>query len=159
MNTILKLGVFSAIGLLVWGFLSGARNAIANFTVDIIAYGKPTLRNYALTIPLKLRFNNPTPVPISIERLVADIYVLKNDTFVKGATINQPLQIPSGVSDQLIYPAVNLEQIFGGNVLLTAQFVTNLLNTKQITIRVDYTPIIQGVALPVQTYTDTLPIT
>lgn len=152
MNTVLKLGLFAAIGLLVWG----VAKAVDKFTVELISFGKPSLRNYALTVPLVIRFNNPTPVPVSIDRFFADIFVKKGDQFVKAGVLNQPLDIPGGVSDGVLFPVINLDTIFGGNFLNTASFVAELLRQKIVTVRVDYTPIIQGVALPVQSFTDTV---
>jgi hypothetical protein len=125
----------------------------------VIAFGKPTLRNYALSVPLVLRFNNSTPVPINIDRLYADIYVYRINQFVKGATLDQPVQIAPGTSTQTIFPQVNLDNLFGGDALQTTQFLSHILLKKEITIRVDYRPIFHGVALPLQSFTDTIPLT
>jgi hypothetical protein len=156
LNTVLKFGLFAAaIGLLVWEV---GKNAIANFSVEVKAYGKPSIKNTVLTVPLQLQFNNPTPVPISIDRFLADIFVWKNDQYVKAATVNQSLTIPVGKSDSTIFPTIQLDTLFGGDILSTLKFASTLLSTKQVNIRIDYFPIVAGVTLPVQRFTQTLPL-
>jgi LEA14-like dessication related protein len=155
LNTALKIGLFAAIGLLVWDY---AKKALNQFKVDVSGYGKPTLKGYALTVPLQLRFKNPTPVPISVDRFLADVYVWKGNQYVKGAIINQSLTIQPGTSESTIYPQVQLDQLFGGDLIATASLITNIIQTKQINIRVDYSAIVKGIALPTNSFTQALPL-
>ncbi len=158
MNTIVKVGIAATvIGALVWGF-KAAQKAVANFKFDIVAYGKPSINGLVITIPLQVRFANPTPLPISLDQLVADIYINKNGTWVRGATVNQPLSIAPGESFQIIAPAVNLGQIFGGNIANTFTAIAAALKTRKLDVRTDVLAVYKGISLPRQSFTNTIDV-
>ncbi|HMG94342.1 MAG TPA: hypothetical protein VK589_29985 [Chryseolinea sp.] len=158
MNTVTKvIGVAALVAIVVWG-VNAAKKAIADFQFDIVAYGKPTLSGMMLTVPLQIKFNNPTPLPISIDKFVADVYIDKNNVFVPGARIDQPISIPPGESTQWAFPVLNLPGIFGGNAAETAIFLSKIIATKTIKLRSDLNAVYKGISLPSQSFTNTVNI-
>lgn len=158
MNAVTKvIGVAALVAIVAWG-VNAAKKAIADFQVDVVGYGKPTLSGMMLSVPLQLKFTNPTPLPITIDKLVGDVYIDKNNIFVPAARIDQPVSIPPGQSIQWAYPVVNLTGIFGGNAAETAIFLRKLLASKTIKIRSDVTAIYKGITLPLQSFTNTVDI-
>lgn len=145
------------IGGLVWG-VRAAQKAISNFKFDIVAYGKPSIRGMVITIPLQVRFTNPTPLPIAIDQLVADMYINKNGTWVRGATVNQPITIAAGESYQIISPSVDLATVFGGNLFNTIQTVANVLKSNALDVRTDVIAVYKGVSLPKQSFTNKIEV-
>lgn len=159
LGAITKLSIGAVIiGL---GFLAyrAAKYAMANFDFKIVGYGKPTISNASITVPIQIQFTNPTPIPISIDQVIADIYIKKNNTYVKAASVNQPLNIGPGKTTQNIYPVINLSSIFGGNVLDTINSISAILSARVVSIRTDVTTIFKGIALPKQSFTQDIPLT
>lgn len=142
-----------AVGLVIWG---AAKTAAQGFTFHITGYGPPSISNFILTIPLKVTFHNPTPIPVNVDQFIADIYVLKNNAFVKGARIDQPLNVPGGDSIQTIAAKVDIKSLFGGNLLDTLTAVENILASKTVRVKTDVTIRYGAVTLPVQTFTQDL---
>lgn len=142
-----------AVGLVIWG---AAKKAAQGFTFQITGYGPPSLSNFILTVPLKVSFHNPTPIPLNINQFIADIFLLKNNAFVKGARIDQPLSIPGGDSVQTISAKVDIKSLFGGNVLDTLTAVENILVSKVVSVKTDVTIRYGAATLPVQTFTQDL---
>lgn len=151
MTTGLKVGI--GVGLLAalaaWG-VSAAKKVAANFTFDLVGFGKPTLKNFMLTVPTQVRFNNPTSLAINLDNITVDLYVLKNSTFVKAARISQSLTIPAGVSVQPLYPEINIKNLFGGDIMDTILAASNALTTKFITVKAEVRITYNGVNLPTQ---------
>lgn len=139
------------VGLVVWG-TKQAKNAIAGFSFEIAGYGRPTLKNYMLTIPLQVRFDNPTPFPINIDNLIADVYVLKNDQYVRSARVSQAVSLAPGISEQTIYPTLDLASLFGGNVLNTLTALRSVIEQKVLKIKADVTATYGNITLPTQTF-------
>ncbi len=159
MSTIVKLSIGAAIigiGILAY---RAAKFAIANFDFKIVGYGKPTISNARVTIPIQIQFSNPTPIPITIDQLMADIFIKKNNSYIKAATVNQPLTIVPGKSVQNIYPVVDLNTIFGGNLIDTISSISSILQAKIVNVRTDVTTIFKGIALPKQSFTQDMPLT
>ncbi len=123
---------------------------VTDFTFDIIGYGKPSLSNYVLSVPLSIRFKNPTPFKINVDNLLAEIFVLKGNEYVKAATINQPIIIESGESTQVITPSIDIKSIFAGNIADTLAAVANIIAGKKVFIRTDITITYKGVTIPKQ---------
>lgn len=158
LSTVTKVvGVAALAAIVVWGF-NAAKKAIADFQFDVTGYGKPTLSGMMLTVPLQVKFTNPTPIPITVEKFIGDVYIDKNNVFVPAARIEQPVAIPPGVSVQWIYPVINIPGIFGGNVAETAIFLSKILATKIIRIRSDISAVYKGISLPSQSFTNTVDI-
>lgn len=132
---------------------------MANFDVEIAGYGTPKISNLSITVPLVIKFKNPTPIPIYADKVLAEIYVKKNNTFVKAATVNQALTINPGTSTQNVFPVIDIKNLFGGNVFDTFTSITSALNSKNITVKADVTVLYKGIALPTQTLTEELPLT
>lgn len=150
----LKLGIAAGlIGVVVWGSKS-IQEAISKFKFDVVGYGRPTLSGMVITIPLQIKFKNPTPLPIAIDRLIVDAYIDKNGTFVPAAKLDGPVTIPPGDSTQWIMPAANLQSIFGGTFLNTVAAAQQIIQRKILTIRSDVTVTIKGVTLPQQSITN-----
>ncbi len=156
MNTIVKIAIGAgAIGAIFWG-VTAAQKALKDFQFDLVGYGKPTIKNLMLTVPLQIRFKNPTPIPISIDQLIADIFLLKGSEFVPAAKINQPVVIEPGESFQVITPVLNLQAVFGGNIFDTLKAAAIIAANRTVTLRTDVIAIYKGVSLPDQSITNTL---
>lgn len=159
LNSLLKISIVGGvIALLVWG-TKAAQNALAQFAYEIAGYGKPKLSGYQLTIPIQIRFNNPTPLSINADQLIADIYLLKNNAYVIAARVNQPVSVPAGISVQTVSPVVDIKSIFSGNLLDTLKFVQQTVAGKTVGVKVDVTVVYQGVTLPKQTFEQNVPLT
>lgn len=158
MNTLTKIGIAGAIiGLVVWG-AKAAQRTLSDFQFDVVGYGKPSLIGSLLTVPLQMRYKNPTPLPISVDRLTADIFLLKNNQFIQAANINQPVSIPPGESNQWVYPTLNLQNIFGGDLTTTLVAIQQILASKKLTIRTDAIAEYKGITLPKQSFTNQVDI-
>jgi len=154
LNNFTKLGLVAGlIALLLWG-AKAAQRAASNFQFDIVGYGKPALAGTFLTVPLQIKYTNPTSIPIVLDQLIGDIYINKNGTFVLAAKVNQPVSIQPGTSIQWLSPTLDLQNVFGGNLLNTLSAFQQILTNKQITLRSDITAIFKGIALPKQTFTN-----
>lgn len=153
MNTFIKVGLVGGIiALVVWG-AKAAQRAIAAFQFDIVSYGRPTLSGLILTVPLQIRYSNPTPLPINVDKLIGDIYLNKNGTFVLAARVNQPVTLSPGESTQWLNPTLDLQSVFGGNLLNTIAAIQQIMVNKKLTIRSDVKAIYQGITLPEQSFT------
>lgn len=158
MNNLLKIGIVGGIvALLVWGS-EQAKKMLGAFSFDVVGYGKPSLRSMFLTVPLQIKFKNPTPVPINIDRLIGDVYLEKNGQFVPAAKVDTPVSMPPGTTTQWIMPEANLQNIFGGNLLNTLTAAQQIMQTKKFKIRSDVTVYYKGIALPMQSITNEIDI-
>lgn len=158
MNTFTKVGIAGVIiGLVMWG-AKAAQKTLSAFQFDVVGYGRPTLTGAMLTVPLQLRFKNPTSLPILIDRLYADVYLLKNNEFVQAARVNDPVNIPPGESNQWAYPVINIQNIFGGDVIATLTAVQQILASKKLTVRTKAIAVYKGITLPEQTFTNQIDI-
>lgn len=158
MNTLLKIGmVGGAAALLAWGSKEG-KKLLNKFSFDVVGYAKPTLNGLVLTVPLQIRFTNPTPLPIQVDRLHADVYLEKNGQFVPAAKLDAPVTIQPGTTTDWIMPAADLQAIFGGSLLNTLTAAQQIYATKKFKIRSDITVVFKGVTLPMQSITNTIDI-
>jgi hypothetical protein len=142
-----------AIALLVWG-AKAAQKTLSDFRFDIVGYGKPTINGWNLTVPLQIKYKNPTPLPINVDQLIGDIYLNKNGTFVLAAKVNQPVTLDPGTSLQWLYPALDLQAVFGGSLANTILAIQEVINRKTLTIRSDITAVYGGITLPMQSITN-----
>lgn len=156
MNTIVKIGLVAGIGyLLVWG-AKKAQNVLNQFTFDVVGYGRPSLSGMIITVPLQIRFSNPTSVPIVLDRFTTDMYINKNGQYVPAAKLDQALTVPAGVSTQWIMPQANLQSIFSGSLIDNLTSIQAILLTKKLTIRSDIAGVFKGIPLPMQSITSDL---
>lgn len=151
MGTIVKIGVVSAaIGLVIW-LANYARQAAAAFSYSIARYGSPSLNGSRLQVPITIKFNNSTPLPINVDNLHADIYLDKNGTWTKTGVIDQPLSVPPGTSEQTLITMVDTSQLVGSIASLIS-LVNSALTSKSISLRTDLTVNYAGVSLPTQSF-------
>lgn len=156
MNPLVKVGIGAAvIGALMWGWKT-AKSAMTDFKFEIVAYGKPKLSGSFLTVPLQIKFTNPTPLPISIDQINANAFINKNGRWVHAANVHQPLTLPSGESFQIISPALNVGSIFGGNIFETLVSVSNALQSKTLDIATEVVITYKGISLPKKSFTNTI---
>lgn len=155
-NTLIKLGLIGGTIGLVYLAAQKAKDVIDKFTFSIAGFGIPTLKDFVLTLPIKIKLVNPTPISVTADNVKCEVFILKNGTYVKGAVINQPFTIAPGVNTIEPKVAMQLKNLFSGNVLNTAIFVADLIGTKAVTIRADYTITVKGISAPMQSYSDTI---
>jgi hypothetical protein len=139
MNNTLKIGLGLAFaGALLYAFNNSAAviNAVLNYKIK--GYGTPKLdpSTWILQLPVKVEFNNNTPVPVNLDKITADISLWNGTTFIKVGQISQPLSIASGKSNAVIVPAVDLKPFFKKDFLTTA---LTALNTKKLFLKTDAT--------------------
>jgi hypothetical protein len=102
-----------ALGLGIWGFLE-ARKAAANFALKVTGYGTPRFSGaYSLVIPVNLQVNNPTPLPVNIDSMNAEVYLLKSGTWLPVGFVNvtTPVLVAPGKTTHAISPVLNLQNI------------------------------------------------
>ncbi len=158
LSTIVKFGIAAAaIGLAYMGY-DYARKVSSRFNFEIVGYKKPKISGWNLTIPLVIRFTNPTPIQIAADRVLADIFIKKAGQWVAAARIDQAVKVPSGKTDQEVYPVLNLASIFGGNILNTLTSFLQNAQTRTLDIRADVTVQIGSISLPTKSFTETLPL-
>jgi hypothetical protein len=136
--------------------VNAVKKAANAFSLDIVGYGMPRMSGFILTVPLQVKFTNPTSIPLKVDQLVADVYVLKGTQFVQAAQINQPVSVPAGDTVQTIIANLDLRAIFGGNLIDTAQFISQIISAKVLSIRTTVTAYYSGISLPAQTFTNEL---
>jgi len=156
MNPLVKVGIGAAfIGALVWGWKT-AKSAISDFGFEIVAYGKPKFSGSFITVPLQIKVTNPTPLPISLDNVTANVFVNKNGKWVHGATASQALTIPSGESFQIISPSLNIGSIFGGSIWETLVSASNIFQAKSLDLSTDVAITYKGIVLPKKSFTNTI---
>jgi hypothetical protein len=144
-------GLAGMVALLYWG----ANSLKRAFTVRVKAYGLPHLSNFVLQVPITFEFNNPTPIGLKVDRLIADFYILKAGVYQPVGRVDQPVTLPAGTSEQILSPALDLRKLIGGDVIAT---VNEILQNKSLQLRIDVTALYGGILLPKQTYHETVRI-
>lgn len=142
------------IGSAYWLF----SQAKAAFSYTITSYGSPSVFGTRITLPITVRFNNPTPIPVNIESIHADIFISKNGTWVRAGVIDQTLSIPSGQSDQTIQPTIDPGAILGGGITSILLDISNALRTNSVPVRTDIRVKYAGVELPTKSFTSQVAI-
>jgi len=155
LRALLIFGVIAAGGVYAYTYL---KKAAATFSVKVVGYGKPTIAGPVITIPFVVALHNPSPVPVNVDWVRADLYMMKGGQWVPAARVDQPLSVASGDSRVTIAASANLSNIFGGNVAYTVTAIAEALSNK-LQIRIDLTARYSGVQVPTQTFTQTLQIT
>jgi hypothetical protein len=118
MNTSTKLGLSAAlVGLVIWGAYE-AKKAYSNFAIKVKSYGFPNFsNNYTVILPITLSLYNPTPFAINIDRIEAQVSVLKGGAFIPVAYMSESgVSLPSGSSTKVINPVLQLANLVGGNI-------------------------------------------
>lgn len=151
MGSFFKAGIFAvAVGLLIWG-ANQARTAVAQFAYKVVGYGKPSIKAFILQVPIIVRFTNPLPLGTTIDRFIADVFLKRGNQYQWIGKLDQAVTIPTGVSDQVLVPALDLQRLISGNIL---DVVNQLSSTGTIELRTDVTAIYGGIALPTQSFTN-----
>lgn len=123
------------------------------FSFDVKGYGTPSWRgSSSVMIPLSVRFNNPAPASLPLDKVQAQFFLQRPDGWHQVGTLDQPLTLPPGSSDQLLTPVVDLSLLLGGS------FTSILSNALMggLNIRTDLTITAKGIQLPTRTYYKTL---
>ncbi|MFO0414915.1 MAG: hypothetical protein ACK52I_22305 [Pseudomonadota bacterium] len=150
MKNLIVIGVIGlVIGVGAWAYRTGQK--IANeFTFKPLGFGKPSISKGYLTVPVLIELVNPSPVAINLDGLLIDLYLQKGSQWVKAATVNQAISVPSGVSQQSVFPIINLKQVFGGDLLNTLNTIQQSLSTRSFTIKAEITGRYAGIIIPTQ---------
>jgi hypothetical protein len=140
--------------LLVGGFLGlmlykGVITALEQFQYKIIGYGIPQRSGLIVTLPIRFGFLNPTPIPITLDNLLVDIFLFKDNHWEPAAQVNQPFTIAAGNSEQIVNASINFGKILGGNVFDT---LATILRTNTVHIYIEVTATIKGIKLPTQKF-------
>jgi len=150
MKNLLVIGAFGLIiGLGAWAYRTGQKLA-NDFSFKALGFGKPSISKGYLTVPVLVELNNPTPLAVNLDALLIDLYLQKGNDWVKAATVNQALQAPAGISQQALFPIINLKQIFGGDLLNTLQTLQQSLSNRSVTIKAEITGRYAGITIPKQ---------
>lgn len=152
------LGGLFKVGILALAVAGGyylyseAKNRVG---FKIKGYGIPVPgQNLQVLLPVKIQFNNPTPVAINSDRLVVDVYVMANNFWAQVAHLDQPVAIPPGSNVIEVRPLLNLDNI----ITNIADVVSSFLDTRSISVRTDVTASFAGVQFPTQQFTDTVKV-
>ncbi len=156
MKTVLKLGIVaSVIGLIAIG-LQKASNMAGGFQVDILKYGLPKLSSGVITLPIAVKFVNPSPIAINIQQFVADIELFKVSAFQKIAQVNHPLTIAPGESVQIIYAQLSLKDLFAGNLW---DFAKSTVSAQSVKIRTNITAVWNGIPIKPEPFLEVITLT
>jgi hypothetical protein len=148
LNGIIKIGLGAAlVGLVV--VASKAQQLLKNFDVKVSGFGVPAIKNYNLSLPIRLRITNPIAFGLSMDRVRADLYLYKLNQWQYVGFADQHVDIPAGSSDLVITPSVDIKSILTGNIIDTA---LSIMQTKTLNVRADVTAYVLGIALPVQSF-------
>jgi hypothetical protein len=138
LDNVVKIGIGLAfIGGILY-IVHELKSKVKDFEVNLKSIGKPRIQSGVLTIPLDVQFSNPTGIPVTVKNFVADLYIKKNNQWVKGGVIQKPvLEIGAGTSVQRIEPKVDIRKIFGGNILDTLQSLLTSAQQSSIEVKAD----------------------
>lgn len=156
MGTALRIALVATIlGGAYWLF-NQAKQA---FSLSIVRYGSPHINGASVTLPITIRFNNPTPFPINLDSLHADIFLQKYGQWVRAGVVDQPISIQSGISDGVITPKIDLGVVLGGGIPVLLSMITSALSTKSLSVRADVTARYGSLILPTQSFTSLVALT
>lgn len=145
MGTALRIALLaSIIGGAYWLF----NQAKSAFSYSVVRYGSPSVTGTTITLPITVRFNNPTPIAVNLDSLHADIYIQKLGAWVKAGVIDQPFSIPPGEAEQSILPRIDLGAILSGGVASLLVDISAALRAKSFLVRTDVSVSYAGVQLP-----------
>ena len=147
MNGVVKSGLVIVFVSALAYAISRVQKSVDDFSIRVQKIGIPRISKSVVTLPIDLQFDNTTGIPISINDFVADLYVKKNGQWVKGGVIQQPVQLPTGVSVKRIEPSIDLGKIFGSNIFATIDAILNTIDTKSIIIKAEANGTANGVPL------------
>jgi hypothetical protein len=149
---------------LAYGLTRGAKLISDKFSYAITGYGTPSLNTstWLLTLPIKLQFNNPSPVDINVDKLAGNIYIWRNSfginpqgQFVPIGKIDQPITIAPGTSNVALNAQVNLKDFAQYHLLTTG---VSFLLTKQIRLRTDLVATYGKFTLPASPFDKTISV-
>lgn len=145
MKTVAKLGLVAGVAALAYLGYTSVKNAVSAFSFAVSRYGSPSLSSGFLRVPIAVSFNNPTPIPINLDRVYAEIFIQKFGKWVKAGIIDQPLTIPSGQTEQVLVPDIDYAAILGGGLATNLLMISAALAQSAIPVKTDLTITYQGV--------------
>lgn len=159
MGNLIKLGFGAAVVAVLFYGYSAVKKAAESFGFQIVGYGTPQFNGLNdIDLPVVIRFNNPSPVAVQITNVSAQLYVNMGGTWQKTATVNQPLSVPAGTSDQKVNAKIDLSSFFKGGLLSLLTTANTVLATKSIPVRADVTVTVGNLQFPAQTFTQSIQV-
>lgn len=110
------------------------KKAIDNFTFNIIGYDTPKIKNWVLTVPLVMEFNNPFFITIPVKQFRADFFLLMKNNWQQIGTVDQMFAIEPGITRKTITPNLDLKSFFNDNFIFT---LDSFLKTQSVKLRAD----------------------
>jgi hypothetical protein len=157
MNTTLKVFTGAAVvGLLLWGY-KVARDAFAEFAYKIVGYGVPLFNTATLqlSVPVQIRFNNPTPLAITADEILINVFMVKGTELIYLAELYEHnVTLPPGQSVKEVTPHMNLAGLLNS----LTDTVQTVIRERQITLRTEIMAVYQGIGLPTHSATNTFRI-
>lgn len=155
MKTVAKIGgviaFIAVLGFLAVGYAKRAANA---FSFSVVRYGAPVLNGTYLQLPVVVSVKNPTPLPVNLDNVHADVYILKDGQWIKVAVVDEPISAPAGVTNQTLTPRFDLNAIFGGGASSIYNLINTALTTKKFSVRTDITVQYGQIKVPTQSFTN-----
>lgn len=143
---------------LIYG-LTAIKQAAASFGYQIVGYGSPSFNGWNdITLPIVIRFNNPSPVAVSVSNISAQLYVNMGGAWQPTASISQPLSVPAGVSDQKVNAKIDLSSFFKGGLLNLLATANTVIATKSIPVKADVVVTVGNLQFPSQTFTQNIQV-
>lgn len=159
MKRVLKIGLgLGVVAVGAYFLTSYVRQISDKFGFELTGFGIPAIKGTKVVIPVVVKFNNPASLPINADNVHIDIFLYKNQ-WTLVATIDQPMTLEAGESQQKINVEVDLKAVLGGNVIDTIQSVFNTYNNKTLPLHAEVSVTYQGVTLPMQTFDENLSLT
>lgn len=155
MKAVAKVGgaiaLIALLGFLAFGY---AKRAAQAFTFSVVRYGSPVLGGTTLQLPVVIQFKNPTPLPLNLDSIHADVFIQKDGQWIQVAIVDEPLSVPAGVSNQTLTPRFDLNAIFGGGSSSLINLVTTALKNKSFSVRTDVVIRYGSITVPKQSFTN-----
>jgi hypothetical protein len=155
MSTTLKIfGLAAIAGAVIWG-IKIARDAFADFAYKISGFGIPQFNttNFRLSLPIQIRFNNPTPININVDEVIIHEYLVRGTEHIYiGEVVERNIALPPGVSIKEITPHLNI----GTLISQVKDIIQSVTRDRRITLYTVVTITYKGITLPQQTTTDTI---
>lgn len=156
MNKALKIGLWAAgIGLL---FYIGKKSKevydlTKGVTFRLVDFGIPSIKNFVLSLPLKLQITNPTAGSLTLDNVTIAVSAMLGTQYqpIGGSSIDK-VTITPGVSTKDIVAKMDLKAL--KNISLDT--IISTLATRALGVKADVLITTNGVTLPTQVLTKTI---
>lgn len=121
---------------------------------QIVDFQLPSMQAGKLTIPVKVRITNNSPLVASLQNVYVRLSILRNGTYQEFGTAHSgPFLLKSGITDQFFYPVIDPSKFnplsANGNLL---QNISQVLTNKEalVDVKIETIVTVEGFTLDPQ---------